>query len=349
MDNSPGGSLREWPDRDLVVAFKAGEADAYDEMYRRYGGRVEGVCRRMLGNAEDAHEAAQETFLKAYQALPRFNGNYKLGAWLARIAANVCLDQLRARGRRATLVSLPENKDALDHEPGPEDLVATNDRAIDTLGSLQPLYAQALAMRGMEGMSHKEIAAQLSMTPMQVKALLHRARDSFKRAWEEASGWVFAPLAGIRSLFSTDKHVHAAGAPMTAMTSVGTPLLAEKVAASAIVVAAAIAGVSAVPSATATPPVVPSDRVAIEREAIVDDSVPAISNEAGSPRAGIKDVVAGLLTEVEDKVESEDNTDKKDDDEDRGSGGGGIDPTRPTRASRQVVRTVKDTLDRVTP
>ena len=74
-------------DRELVIAFKAGDPDAYDEMYRRYSARVGSVCRRMLTNREDAQEATQETFLKAYLALPEFNGNYRLGAWLGRIAS----------------------------------------------------------------------------------------------------------------------------------------------------------------------------------------------------------------------------------------------------------------------
>ncbi|HEV3473227.1 MAG TPA: sigma-70 family RNA polymerase sigma factor, partial [Actinomycetota bacterium] len=304
METAPH-SLREWPDRDLVVAFKAGDRAAYDEMYRRYGTRVEGVCRRMLGNTEDAHEAAQETFLKAYQALPRFNGNYRLGAWLARIAANVCLDQLRAQSRRANLVSLPDHKEALDLEPGPEELVATSERAIDTLGSLQPLYAKALAMRGVEGMSHKEIAAQLAMTPMQVKALLHRARESFRRAWEDASGWVFAPLAGIRSLLTGEKNVHAAGAPMTAISTVGTPLLAEKVAASAIVVAAAIAGVGAMPSTATGPAAAPHPGIAARADhVVIDDSVPDVARAAApTKKATERDVVAALLIEIKEKVE----------------------------------------------
>ena len=341
--------MKEWPDRELVVAFKAGDAGAYDEMYRRYGGRVEGVCRRMLGNPEDAHEAAQETFLKAYQALPRFNGNYKLGAWLARIAANACLDQLRARGRRANLVSLPEHNEALEPEPGPEDLVAVDDRARDTLGSLQPLYARALAMRGMEGMSHKEIAAQLSMTPMQVKALLHRARDSFKRAWEDASGWVFAPIAGMRSFFGADKDIHAAGAPMTAMSTVGAPLLAEKVAAGAIVVAAALAGVSAVPSSASVEPAAPNAGVASARQAIVDDAVPIIQNDGTPRKAAEDDVVAALLTEIKDKVEPHEDDDDEGNHGNRNGGDGSIDPTKPTRAGRQVVRTVKETVRDLTP
>ena len=111
--------FRAMEDRDLVIAFKAGDPDAYDEMYRRYSARVGGVCRRMLTNREDAQEAVQETFLKAYLALPEFNGNYRLGAWLGRIASNVCVDQLRARARSASLVPLQADAGVLAVESSP--------------------------------------------------------------------------------------------------------------------------------------------------------------------------------------------------------------------------------------
>src|SRR5689334_9645143 len=87
-------------DKDLAIAFKNGELGAYDAIYGRYSDRVNGVCRRMLGQSEDAKEASQEVFLRVYQALPRFNGRYQLGAWITRIATNVCLDQIRGRNRK---------------------------------------------------------------------------------------------------------------------------------------------------------------------------------------------------------------------------------------------------------
>src|SRR5919106_4201289 len=87
-------------ERELADAFKRGDEDAYTAIYERYFPRVLSVCRRMLGNPDDAQEAAQEAFLRIYQGLPRFNGRYRLGAWAVRIATNVCLDQLRARSRR---------------------------------------------------------------------------------------------------------------------------------------------------------------------------------------------------------------------------------------------------------
>ena len=82
-------------DRELVLAFQAGNEAAFDELYDRHHDRVARVCFRYMNNRPDAEEAAQEAFLKAFQALPRFNGQYQVGAWLSRIAANVCVDNLR--------------------------------------------------------------------------------------------------------------------------------------------------------------------------------------------------------------------------------------------------------------
>lgn len=235
--------FRAMEDRELVIAFKAGDPDAYDEMYRRYSGRVGGVCRRMLANREDAQEAVQETFLKAYLALPEFNGNYRLGAWLGRIASNVCVDLLRARARAANVVPLHAEASALAVEEGPEETVIGDGPEIaQKIGDLQPLHARALVLRGVEGLSHREIAGRLSMTPAQVKALLHRARRSFKRGWDEAKGWALAPLVVFRATARQLRAASQTGSQLAGATATVSPLLAERVAASAVIVAVALSG-----------------------------------------------------------------------------------------------------------
>jgi RNA polymerase sigma-70 factor, ECF subfamily len=105
MGAGPSGTLASLPDRELVLAFQAGEDDAFDHLYQRHRARVTRICRRMLGNLNDAEEASQETFLKAFGALHRFNGRYQVGPWLARIATNVCVDHLRSRGRASRCTS----------------------------------------------------------------------------------------------------------------------------------------------------------------------------------------------------------------------------------------------------
>jgi len=230
----------ERSDRDLVVAFKRGDREAYDEMYARYHPRVYGVCSRILRNPQDAEEASQETFLRAYQALHRFNGRYQLGAWLARIAANTSVDQLRSRAR-TPVVALPDTQEPLSSDAGPETLVVGEyPRLTAAIEEVKPLHAQALALRALEGMSHQEIADRLAMSPAQVKALLHRARTSLRRAWNHAEGWLLAPALSIRSLVGDRSEGQAP--PLLSAGGTLSPLLAERVAATALAVAVALGG-----------------------------------------------------------------------------------------------------------
>jgi RNA polymerase sigma-70 factor (ECF subfamily) len=197
MKGNRGNDRPSLSDRDLVVAFKQGDGRAYDEIYRRHSPKIRVVCSRRLGHAHDAEEALQETFLRAYQALPRFNGQYKLGAWLNRIAINVCIDELRHRTKAEIVQDLQET--ALASELGPEEIVSSSrPEVIEALGELKPLHAWALRLRAVDGLSHEELAGRLQMSPSQVKALLHRARLSFKRVLRGASGWVLAPFAALR-------------------------------------------------------------------------------------------------------------------------------------------------------
>ena len=344
-----GNTLETWPDRELVVAFKGGVPEAYDEMYRRYSDRVSHECRKMLASPEDAREATQETFLKAYQALPRFNGEYKLGAWLARIASNVCVDHIRRETRTANVTPLTEQHEGLNHDIGPEDLVVRDLPALQTLDEIQPLHARALKLRNLQGMSHKEIAEQLGMTPMQVKALLHRARTSFKKAWENASGWVFAPVLSFRAFFNDGSKDAGFGAHLPMWTQTATPLLAERVAASAIVVAIAFSGA---PSAT---PVAPSPAESVSPDALAQGdeatirataTTPADRSDAAKKRTLVAELDS-LLGKVKKTADEQRNKDKEEDDD--GNGDDGIDPGDPNRASGQIVKTVTKKAEDVLP
>lgn len=201
-------SAREWSsvdleevpydDKVLTLAFQRGEKGAYQAIYDRYHTRVQSICRRMLSNPDDAHEAAQETFLRTYQALARFNGRYQLGAWIGRIATNICLDHLRARSRSPVLPTdeLPESgseEQWRDADPANIYLKSLEGkRIVRVLDSLPPLHRAAIVLRDFEGFSYEEVATALSITECQVKALIHRARKSFKRSWVSAFG-ILAP------------------------------------------------------------------------------------------------------------------------------------------------------------
>ena len=233
-------------DRDLVLAFQAGDLDAYDELYRRHRDRVARVCYRFLNSPSDAEEAAQETFLKAFQALPRFNGQYQVGAWLARIASNVCVDHLRVKSR-THLVALPSEDRVVLLDKGPEDILVGEYPRLDAaIQDVQPLHANALKMRAVEGMSHVEIAGKLDMTPPQVKALLHRARSSLRKAWDKAQGWLLLPLVKTRSVDKSSQMSNASS--NLTVISAQAPALAEKAAASVLIVMVALTGPATVPS-----------------------------------------------------------------------------------------------------
>ena len=249
---APEGTPEQGSDRSLVLAFKGGDEEAYELIFKRYHARVHGICRRMLGTPADADEAAQETFLKAYQALPRFNGSFYLGAWLSRIATNVCVDHIRSRAR-TNLVALPDDRDDLITQEGPEEIVVgDHPRLENAIRSIQPLHASALALRTLEGLSHEEIAGHLRMTPPQVKALLHRARNSLRKAWDKAEGWAWAPLLSLRSVMN-DRATADAGR-LASVSPSAAPFLMERVAASAMIVAAALSGLPTTPDATGSVP-----------------------------------------------------------------------------------------------
>ena len=79
-------------DQRIIDRFKKGDTSAFGEIVLKYQDKIYNLCRHMLGNAHDAEDAAQDAFLKAYQALPKFQPEASLYTWLYRIATNTCID-----------------------------------------------------------------------------------------------------------------------------------------------------------------------------------------------------------------------------------------------------------------
>src|ERR671931_2087169 len=120
--STPGG-YSALDDRLLVLDFQAGNPQAFVEIHRRYGPLARRVCQRFLPNPLDSEEALQETMIRVFQGLYRFNGRYALQPWIARIATNVSLDALRAQARRPVAEEAPiEEHDRSDEEDGPQEL-----------------------------------------------------------------------------------------------------------------------------------------------------------------------------------------------------------------------------------
>jgi RNA polymerase sigma-70 factor, ECF subfamily len=191
-------------EKKLVVAFQSGEPEAGECIHRYYSPMVRSICTRLLYDPEDVQEAVQETFLRIFRALPRLNGSYQLGAWIARIARNVCLDQIRSQrkpDRQTKQVEELEEFRQSDPDADPQELFLKSlegRRVYATLATLPPTYRTAILLRDLYGLAYKDIATTLSISKYQVKNFLHRGRESFRRQWYASDTAAFLTL-GTRS------------------------------------------------------------------------------------------------------------------------------------------------------
>lgn len=170
----------------IVRKVLQGDVNAFEKLVTEYERAVYAIAQRMTGNAEDAADMTQETFIKAYNSLSSFRGDSKFSVWLYRIANNVCLDFLRSRSRRPTVSLSTEDDDGeetqldiADESQSPELLLEsalTRDAVRRGLDSLPPDYKQILLLREIQGLSYEEIAAALGIESGTVKSRIFRAR-----------------------------------------------------------------------------------------------------------------------------------------------------------------------------
>ncbi len=163
-----------------------GDVNAFEALVTEHEKGVYAIAQRMTGNAEDAADMTQETFIKAYNSLSAFRGDSKFSVWLYRIATNVCLDFLRSRSRKPTVSLSVEDDDGeetqldiADESQSPEQLLErglTRDAVRRGLKSLSPEYRQILLLREIQGLSYEEIAEALALEVGTVKSRIFRAR-----------------------------------------------------------------------------------------------------------------------------------------------------------------------------
>ena len=178
----------------LVKAYLDGDAGAFDTLFSRYHARVRAVAMRYVGDEHAAEDLVQETFLNVIRALPRVDASFNFGAWVHRIAVNICQDELRRRGRRATHVDSSSNdpEEALlriadsDRHNSPEDaLEATYLRHLvwEVAKKLPERQRMVLTLRELQGLSYASIAHVMGISDAAVETLLHRARKRFKEEY----------------------------------------------------------------------------------------------------------------------------------------------------------------------
>jgi RNA polymerase sigma-70 factor, ECF subfamily len=174
-------------ERALVDRLRAGEVRAFEELVRTYQHRVFGVAVRMLGNAAEAEELAQEVFLRVHRAIADFRGEAKLSTWLYAIASRLCLTRLGGGERRfgregeETLARLASGQADPAAMLERSELEAALHRAIAELPDERRIV---VVLRDLEGLAYEEIAVALELPVGTVRSRLHRARMDLKEKLE---------------------------------------------------------------------------------------------------------------------------------------------------------------------
>ena len=161
----------------------SGDANAFEALVKANERGVYNLALRMLGSEQDALDASQEAFFRAYRSLDAFRGDSKFSVWLYRITGNVCLDMLRRAGRRMeSSLTVEEDGEELpvpDRRGDPQEALERKElrRAVrEGLKTLEPAFRQALILRDLNGLTYDEIAQVTGLEPGTVKSRIFRAR-----------------------------------------------------------------------------------------------------------------------------------------------------------------------------
>jgi RNA polymerase sigma-70 factor, ECF subfamily len=185
VEAPPGGeALSREAERDAIKACRRGEREAFDRLVLRYQRDVYRLCYRYVNNHEDANDLAQEVFLRAWRAIPRFRGESSFSTWLYRIAVNACLNFRAAR--RPPAQELPEG--LADPVAGPDSRAESDDEARRVRAAVARLPERqraTLILKVYHDLTHHEVAGILGSTVGTVKANLFHAVGNLRRLMAE--------------------------------------------------------------------------------------------------------------------------------------------------------------------
>ena len=179
-EDTTGGLSLEAQELRWLDQARRGDQAAFSRLVEAYQRPVYNLACRMLGNAAEAEEAAQETFVRMYTKLHTFQSDRKLASWVLSIASHYCIDRLRRR--RINWLSLDDDPIAAvlpSHQLNPEESALRReacDEVQDCIAELEPGYRAPLILRYWQGLSYEEIAEVMGISVSAVKSRLHRAR-----------------------------------------------------------------------------------------------------------------------------------------------------------------------------
>jgi RNA polymerase sigma-70 factor (ECF subfamily) len=172
-----------------IERARARDEDAFRTLVDAYRHVAYGVALRILGHAEEAEEATQEAFVRAWAALPNFRGDAKFSTWLYRIVTRRAFDRLAAMKKRRGREVGVEALEVLPGAAGPDPAVSVRARRIEALVRALPETQRAVVtLFYMEERSVIEVAQTLNMPTGTVKTHLSRARAALRGAWARAEG-----------------------------------------------------------------------------------------------------------------------------------------------------------------
>ncbi|MBN1269467.1 MAG: sigma-70 family RNA polymerase sigma factor [Kiritimatiellae bacterium] len=185
------GPLGSVSDEELVRRSVQRDLAAYDELVRRYQGKIYGLVYNMTANKEDAEDVVQDVFLKAYRSLPRFKGQSSFYTWVYRIAINRTINFRKKRTRRAAL-SLDDADEGIERDPAYVELSSRvspvrevsigelQERLNKALLTLSEKHRTVVVLHDIQGVPHEEIAKMVGCSAGTVRSRLFYARQKLQ-------------------------------------------------------------------------------------------------------------------------------------------------------------------------
>ena len=183
-------------DEELVARSKGGDADSFNQLILRWERPIYALAYRVIGREEDARDVCQETFLRAFRALPGFKGEAKFSSWVYRIALNLCRDWMRKK-RRTPVMQAPEGVDLADladraAERGPVESIETlvarrqlSQRVATAMRTLPEEQRTAIILKEYHGMTFLEIAELQGCPLSTVKTRVYQGLSVLRRHLEK--------------------------------------------------------------------------------------------------------------------------------------------------------------------
>ncbi|MFO1486754.1 MAG: sigma-70 family RNA polymerase sigma factor [Verrucomicrobiaceae bacterium] len=174
----------------LMLRVKEGDVKAFEKLVELHQNAIIGTCARMLNNVDDAHDIAQQVFIRVWRSAPRYEPTAKFTTWLFTITRNLVFNETRRRSRRKEVSIEQENEDDppkhyADHSvPGADENLAKaefHDALDKAIAALPEKQRMAVILRGRKDLPYEEICTILKMSLPAVKSLLFRARNELRK------------------------------------------------------------------------------------------------------------------------------------------------------------------------